>query len=81
MYMYVYLVELSCITYVFQVPKEAKECWIPWNYIRGYCELLDMGPLVSLPEHRALLTTLPSPSHRTLHPIGRKHKIRLYVDD
>lgn len=60
-----YLVELLCIMYVFQVPKEAKECWIPWNYIRGYCELVDMGPLVSVQEHCALLTTLPSPSHRT----------------
>lgn len=64
MYMHVCLVEFICITCVFKCQRKPTSVGFPGTRVRGYCELLDVGALVSLQEQCALLTTLPSPPHR-----------------
>lgn len=65
MYMHVCLVEFICITCVFKCQRKPVSVGSPGTRVRGYCELLDVGALVSLQEQCALVTALPSPPHRT----------------
>lgn len=44
--------------------KGSQSVGFPGTGVRGYCELPDVGALVSLQEQCVLLTTLPSPPHR-----------------